>query len=357
MMQTLRSARARRRGFTLIELLVVIAIIALLIGILLPVLSSAREAARAGVCASNIRSAMQGVVIYGTENRDWMPGPFTSGEEFQPDGQQSFLDNPAKATGSSTPLQNFDWMSPALSDAFGLPSDPIDRTRVLFNTELRCPSNELRIAELFDGALIGLGPYSDGDGLFLPSYSAVLPMMAPGRAIFGDSGKNPKFMDEFQAAYGGGFLQYPDSFGPNFSSIKNPSGKVFLQEGSRFVSPNNASDLDSGANIDTVEIDIRLYAKQGGSYGTYGSWYAGGGLGGKEDGLFLSDADNPIVKLYNAQVAYRHSDTHNLAFMDGHVDIEGANDIDAAKYLPTGTRFNVALPVVGVKYDAGDVIN
>ncbi len=57
-----------RNAFTLIELLVVISIIALLIGILLPALGAARDAARNMQCMSNQRQIGVGHAIYGTEN-------------------------------------------------------------------------------------------------------------------------------------------------------------------------------------------------------------------------------------------------------------------------------------------------
>ncbi len=56
------------KAFTLIELLVVVAIIALLISILLPALSSAREQGKRAVCLANMRSIAQGASLYSSED-------------------------------------------------------------------------------------------------------------------------------------------------------------------------------------------------------------------------------------------------------------------------------------------------
>jgi prepilin-type N-terminal cleavage/methylation domain-containing protein len=62
-----------KKGFTLIELLVVISIIALLVSILLPALSGAREAAKAGVCAVQLRGMGTAVYQYAGDNKDSLP--------------------------------------------------------------------------------------------------------------------------------------------------------------------------------------------------------------------------------------------------------------------------------------------
>lgn len=56
--------KTRKDGFTLIELLVVIAIIAILAGLILPVLARARESARRTSCASNLSQIGKGCSLY-----------------------------------------------------------------------------------------------------------------------------------------------------------------------------------------------------------------------------------------------------------------------------------------------------
>lgn len=70
---------SRSTGFTLIELLVVIAIVALLISILLPSLSKARDAARTTVCTSNHKQLALLSISYTAQNKDYLPNYYEHG--------------------------------------------------------------------------------------------------------------------------------------------------------------------------------------------------------------------------------------------------------------------------------------
>jgi prepilin-type N-terminal cleavage/methylation domain-containing protein/prepilin-type processing-associated H-X9-DG protein len=76
---TAQKPALRRGGFTLVELLVVIGIIAILVSVLLPALSKAREAAAATSCLSNLRQIGNMLYMYANENGGLCPVKTQSG--------------------------------------------------------------------------------------------------------------------------------------------------------------------------------------------------------------------------------------------------------------------------------------
>lgn len=93
MTNALHTSRLRRfvTGFTLIELLVVVAVIALLIGLLLPALGSARDAALRTVSANNLRQLAISMNLYAADNGEWFPllNPAPAGSYSTADGADS----------------------------------------------------------------------------------------------------------------------------------------------------------------------------------------------------------------------------------------------------------------------------
>src|SRR6059058_675293 len=133
-----------RRGFTLVELLVVIGIIALLISILLPALNKARKAANTVKCMANLRSIGQGLQLYASQNKNYIPGsPNTSArhlwEQHAPNYGNGYC------PGIS---QIFDWQAP-IAKMLGIPFDEGDsnvsrykRTVTLMRHQaFLCPEN------------------------------------------------------------------------------------------------------------------------------------------------------------------------------------------------------------------------
>src|SRR4051794_32060080 len=82
----------RRVAFTLVEILIVIGIIALLIGLLLPAMSRAREQSRRLLCMNNQRQIVLAWALYCGEFAGYMPLAY-------PDGGSS----------SAAPNDQIDW--------------------------------------------------------------------------------------------------------------------------------------------------------------------------------------------------------------------------------------------------------
>ncbi len=118
-----------RAGFTLIELLVVVAVIAILISILLPSLSAAREQAKKAKCLANLSQFGRGFFTYATDNRD----VFTSG---QTDAQLAGTNYPASIVDwEIVGLHKVGWVADLVNNKLGFPG------------KMLCPSAPGRITQ------------------------------------------------------------------------------------------------------------------------------------------------------------------------------------------------------------------
>ncbi len=283
---TVRSGRSMA-GFSLIEVLVVVGMIALLLAILLPSLSGAREQARAAVCGTSLKQISLAATAYGQEHHGWMVGsPNTSGNGARP----------GFAAGNYTPtanhdhypaLQVFDWACPLLKE-FGAraPRGFKQRYTAAVTVVPQCPSNRRRTGPVNYPALTDLIP---ADTL-APSYAM--------SRYFTYVGNNA------QTGEVAGTLWWhedciPPDYTPKLDRIAQPAGKAFL-------------------------ADAHIVSKTQGEI-------ANANWGFSSQGAWRSHDDGPVTYRgdYLREEMWRHRGKINIAAFDGHVERQREGDSTA----------------------------
>lgn len=150
-----------KKAFTLIELLVVIAIIAVLAGILFPVFTSAKGAAKGTVCLSNVRQLGLGMNLYLLDSDDTFPMDSHVGVQNSWVVQiQPYIKSKLLVRCPSDPSANFEYPLPSATQkrmtTYGVnyymsQQDPFEASDVRGYTSLgkiENPSNTIYSAEL-----------------------------------------------------------------------------------------------------------------------------------------------------------------------------------------------------------------
>ena len=213
----------------------VIAVIALLIGILLPSLKGARDAARTVVCQSALRQLATGGLTYCTDWKEYIAGVNTSGYEGQRVGGATYVGDRTP----TTPTTSWDWISPTIGDSAGLSPNRAERTKQIFE-RFGCPAVSVSNTTLYEQT--SAPDRSDFEGILRTRGYRSISFLAPGsfHRYPNQAAARSYNKDGFDPNYSSANQQNPVAVNPGYIPRLDligaqASNKVFAADGTRYL--------------------------------------------------------------------------------------------------------------------------